>query len=178
MKKLSPNVLLSLFALLALLVLGAAVAQQDMGNTPVTGATYTSGTVRAIGPDSVTIEKDSGETVTLLVNAATIGARELAIGSHARIDYHTNEYAQAVADVIQTRAEPQVVVGSEPVSAPEPIVAQQPVAEPTRAEQQVIPAVTSYSGEEVLPATASVLPTLALLGLLAFAVAVTLRVVR
>jgi len=174
MKKLSPNVLLSLVALLSLLVLGVAIAQQDMGNSPVAGATFTTGIVRSIGLDSVTIEKDSGESVTMLLNAATVGSEHLAIGSRVRIDYHANEYAQAVADVVQAGASAQVKVASEPIVEPAPIVE----AAPAPVEEPEVPAIAESPVEEALPATASALPALALSALLALAAAAVLRIAR
>jgi hypothetical protein len=174
--KLTPNVLLSLVALLSLLVLGVAVAQQDMGNSPVPGATFTTGTVRAVGPDSVTIEKDSGETVTLLLNAATVGSERLVTGSRVRIDFHTNEYAQGVADVIQAGESEQVQVASEPIEEPAPIVAPPAASEPI--EEPVVAAVTESPDQEALPATASNLPAFLLSALIALAAAVALRLAR
>jgi hypothetical protein len=110
----------------------------------------------------------------MLLNAATVGSEHLAIGSRVRIDYHANEYAQAVADVVQAGASAQVKVASEPIVEPAPIVE----AAPAPVEEPEVPAIAESPVEEALPATASALPALALSALLALGAAAVLRIAR
>jgi hypothetical protein len=172
----SPTTWISASALLALMTFGAAIAQQDMGNSTAAGATYTTGVVTARTPDSVTIEKDSGDVVTLLIDVATVGSGALQTDQRVRIDYHVNEYGQAVADVIQTAAAPDVVTvaTSEPTAEAPPLPAapQVATAAPAADVRELSPA------DEALPATASRLPLLVALGTLALAGAVALRIGR
>lgn len=168
-------------ALLSLVLLGPATAQQDMGNTVAVGATYTTGVVTARTPDSVTVMKDNGEAVTLLVEVATVGASTLQVDQRVRIDYHVNEYGQAVADVIQAgESQPSTTVAAiEPTVAPLPEPA--PVAAETNvAEFEPAPAIEREleAQTETLPATASRLPLLLLLGTTALLGAAALRLAR
>jgi hypothetical protein len=174
MKRPSSGRTFGMFATLVLLALGVAVAQLDMGNKPAPGATFTSGTVTSRTHDSFTIERESGEFVTLLLTDATVGANRLQVGERARIDYHVNERGQAVADTIQAYLwagdEAAVDTGQPVTSERRPAAAE--AVRPSSAATAVLPAVSE------LPATASRLPTLALLGLLALAAATVLRVAR
>ena len=84
MKIPAPKPLVVAAALLSLLVLGTATAQQDMGNAATAGATYATGVVAASTPDSLTLTKDDGESMTLLVEPATVGASSVALHERAR----------------------------------------------------------------------------------------------
>ena len=180
-------------ALLGILLLfgGVAVAQQDMGHLSVPGANYATGVIEMTTNDSITIRKDSGEVVTLLLDSATVGAQDRAVGSRVRIDFHVNNEDRAVADEIQGAAPATAPVvaestvttpiesapKAETVAVPE---ASAPIAETAApAETPAAPVTaTQEPAETKLPATASTLPGLALLGLLAISGAVTLRAVR
>jgi hypothetical protein len=172
-------------ALLGILLLfgGVAVAQQDMGNLSVTGATYATGVVEMTTSDSITIRKDSGEVVTVLLDAKTVGAQERAVGSRVRIDFHLDNQSRAVADEIQgvspeaAATKPASETKVAPAVTPE---ASAPVAETAAPAETTAAPVTATQApaETKLPATASPLPGLALLGLLAISGAVTLRAVR
>lgn len=183
------SALFGMFAALSLLIAGIAVAQQDLGNAAAPGATYTTGVVRSVDSYSVTIEKDSGETETLLLDLATVGSNRLASGSRVRIDYHMNTYAQAVADVIQAAPSAQVKVESTPIApAPAPVAETATAVEPAPAEiaevesapvtETAAPVVTESSPDEMLPATASRLPLLLLVGLVTVSTATIVRFAR
>jgi hypothetical protein len=196
-KKTAPSFLIAL-ALLVLATAGAAVAQNDMGNVATTGATFTVGVVDSFGTDSVTIKKDSGDMVTILLEDATVGRNHLVNGNRVRIDYRTNEENQAIAQEIQINGEqvavaapvaeaPQVEVESQvavetPAPAPaETYTAPAPEPEPTVTETETMitePAPAAEPAPEALPATASKLGAYALLGLLALASGVAIRVFR
>ncbi|MCM2269753.1 MAG: hypothetical protein NDJ75_06605 [Thermoanaerobaculia bacterium] len=173
-------------ALLSLVLLGPATAQQDMGNTVAVGATYTTGVVTARTPDSVTVMKDNGEAVTLLVEVATVGASTLQVDQRVRIDYHVNEYGQAVADVIQAgESQPSTTVAAieptvAPLPEPTPVAAAPVAAETNVAEFEPAPAIEREleAQTETLPATASRLPLLLLLGTTALLGAAALRLAR
>lgn len=191
MKNRYPSLLLALVAVLALAGTGGAFAQSDMGNSPTSGATFMVGVVQSITSDSVTLELASGEQQTILLGDHTVGKQFLVNGSRARIDYRTNDNGQAVAEVIQSAGEETTIVAETPVvetpvarveverTAPAPTYRTEPAApaevEVAVREPSVAPTETrSYS----LPATASWMPGLALLGLLATAGAVAIRIGR
>jgi hypothetical protein len=190
----APKTLICAAALLALLVAGGATAQQDMGNTAATGATFTTGVLKARTADSLTLAKDDGETVTLLVDVATVGLAGLENEQRVRVDYHVNEYGQAVADVVQAGAPaPTTIAASAPaepaVAAPTPLPSETATVElePTpaiereveaRAEIEPAPAEVAVAEPESLPATASRLPLLVLLGAATLGAALVLRLAR
>jgi hypothetical protein len=184
-----PSLLLALVAVLALAGTGGAFAQADMGNSPTSGATFMVGVVQSITSDSVTLELASGEQQTILLGDHTVGKQFLVNGSRARIDYRTNDHGQAVAEVIQSSGDAITTVAEAPVvdtpvarveverTAPAPTSRYEPApsAEVSVREPRIAPTETrSYS----LPATASWMPGLALLGLLATAGAVAIRIGR
>lgn len=189
----APTTLISAAALLALLLIGRATAQQDMGNAAANGATFTTGVLKAHTADSLTLAKDDGETVTILVDVATVGVSALENEQRLRVDYHVNEYGQAVADVVQA-GEPAAatIAAAAPapaVVAPPPAIAETRAAdlEPTpeiereveaRAAVEPAPAELTVGEPETLPATASNLPLLLLLGTVALGAAVSLRLAR
>jgi hypothetical protein len=169
-------------ALLGILVLfgGVAVAQQDMGNVAVAGATYTTGVVEMTTRDSMSIRKDSGEVVTVLINSATVGAQERPVGTRVRVDFHRDNDNRAIADEIQgiapvvAEAAATMPLGTGTQATPATAPETSAPAETTAAPVTETPAPVA----DKLPATASTLPGLALLGLLAISGAVTLRAVR
>lgn len=191
MRKPAPTTLISAAALLALLLIGRATAQQDMGNAAANGATFTTGVLKARTADSLTLAKDDGETVTILVDVATVGVNALENEQRVRVDYHVNEYGQAVADVVQA-GEPAAttIAAAAPAPAAPAVVAPPPAIAETRAadleptpeiERQVEARAVAEPvvGEpEMLPATASDLPLLLLLGTLALGAAVSFRLAR
>jgi len=172
-------------ALLGILLLfgGVAVAQQDMGNLSVQGATYATGVVEVATSDSMSIRLDSGEVVTVLINSATVGAQDRAVGTRVKINYHRDDQDRAVADEIQgvTPAVAEQTAATETQAAPAAAPAASAPVEATEAPAQTTAAPVTETPAPVankLPATASTLPGLALLGLLAISGAATLRAVR
>lgn len=175
---------LALLALLTVLTAGAGIAQTtgDMGNTSTPGATYSTGVVVTNNPDSLVLRRDDGSAFTVLINDATVGAKKFAAGARVRVDFHTNEQGQAVADVIQGFAgdpapvKPNVVMTQSPTPTTTLTPAPPPAPSTTYAPA---PAQTSYDNDnDQLPATAGDSPAVALLGLLALAGAVALRASR
>ena len=181
-------------ALFALGLATVATAQQDMGNIATSGATYTTGVLTARSADSITVAKDDGEVVTMLVDVGTVGADAATLEQRVRVDYHVNEYGQAVADVVQAGAPaPTTVAASAPaepaVAAPAPLPSETATVElePTpaiereveaRAEIEPAPAEVAVAEPESLPATASRLPLLVLLGAATLGAALVLRLAR
>ena len=180
---------LALLALLAALTAGAGIAQTtgDMGNTSTPGATYGTGVVVTSNPDALVLRRDDGSAFTVLINNATVGAKDFATGARVRVDFHTNEQGQAVADVIQglagdpAPATPKVVVTDSPGTLPDPAATLTPAPPPPAPTTTYAPAPapTSYDTDnDQLPATAGDSPAVALMGLLALAGAVALRASR
>lgn len=176
-------------ALVAILLLigSVAVAQQDMGHASVQGAGYLTGVVETTTSDSMTIRKDSGDVVTLLLDDGTVGRADRPVGSRVRVDFRVDSQNRAIANVIQgasplvAEAAATMPLGSAtpaaPVETPAAPAIETPAA-PAVESATVEPAATAAPAATSLPATASVLPGLALLGLLAVSGAVTLRAVR
>lgn len=201
MKK-TPTFLMALATALLLSASGVAVAQSDMGNAPTTGATFSTGIVESFGTNSVTIKRDSGESVTYVLDNATIGKANLANGSRVRIDYVTNDQGQTVAKEIQINADAaniaatpatevdvdttaDVKVETTTPAAPAPsatYTAPAPAAPmpDTTADVDVDTTMdtTIDTDRDTLPATASRLPAFALLGLVALAAGLAVRFVR
>ena len=180
---------LALLAALILLTAGVAAAQTtgNMGNMATPGATFDTGVVVSSGPDALALRRDDGSTFTVLINSATVGAKNFAAGSRVRVDFHTNEQSQAVADVIQglgaeaEPAKPSVVVSSAPVlPSPAPAAAPTPPPPPAPSiESEPVTATTTYDADsDQLPATAGNSTAVGLIGLLALAGAVALRASR
>ena len=190
---------LALLAVITLLTAGVAAAQTtgDMGNVATPGATYGTGVVVSSGFDALVLRRDDGTSFTALITKATVGAKEFAAGTRVRVDFHTNEQGQAVADVIQGvggAAEPapaKVVVTESAAPAPPapaaaltpaPTVAKVPAPPPPPATTTAYPpstATTTYAADnDQLPATAGNSTAVALFGLLALAGAVALRASR
>jgi hypothetical protein len=181
---------LAMLAILFLLGSSATLAQQDMGRLSLEGSGYTTGVVEAATSDSMTIRKDTGEIATILLTGATVGDTR-GVGSRVRVAFHRDDQNRAVADEIQgvapiaTQAAATMPLG---VARPTPAATGAPVATAPAAG----PATSAESANRVsaplpaaaaparrhLPATASLLPSLALLGLLAMSGALILRVAR
>lgn len=166
---------IALLTAVALLLGGVAFAQQDMGNVPGTGATYTTGIVEAFDGSAVTLREDSDRVVTILVAKATVGADHPLVGSRVRVNFHRNESNQWVADEIQglpgTVTPPAAIVHTTPVmptEPPQPTYAKAPKPAPTAPEPQAEPMAA-------LPKGASPLATIGLIGLLALGGALALR---
>jgi hypothetical protein len=185
---------------LALLTAGFAVAQSanDMGNAPVPGATFATGVVVSTATDSLTIRKDSGETMTVFVDNATVGFRRDLSGARVQVNYTLDANARALAteirgvggDMPAPRATTPPVVGSTPIT-PAPVTTPAPTAPPPApvtpvveddeidADESALDTRPSFAADrDELPATASNGPAAALLGLLALGGAVALRATR
>lgn len=167
---------IAILAVLAALVAGAAFAQPDMGNTAISGATYTTGIVQAFDGSAVTIKESSNRVVTLLIDKATVGADHPLIGSRVRVNFHHNEKGQAVADEIQglpgeEPKPPTIVVNT-------PVLPTEPAPQPTYTKPVYTPAPTPAPTAEpapTLPKGGSPLATVGLVGLLALGGALALR---
>lgn len=193
---------LTLLAVLILFSSGLALAQspQDMGNAPTPGATFVTGVVVSSNADNLIIRNDVGELVTVFLVDSTVGARDRTAGTRVKVNYHLED-ARAIADEIlgydggvppepKAQAPAVVVTESTPVVVPPPpapVVEPEPVPEPapvvdTTPEPapayEPAPAATYEEPSEELPATASNLGLIALLGFMALAAAVVIRVVR
>jgi hypothetical protein len=195
-----------LLAITVLTLLGAgfAAAQtpQDMGNTATPGATFVTGVVIAVTSDAISLRKDSGETVTVFHDAATVGNHSPAMGSRVQVNYKLEE-GRAIATEIRGPGETMASTRPVSTSAPAPALAPvttAPAATPDPARRtsaygttaapapspNVMPA--ALPAEDLddddttepayLPATASKGPAFALLGLLALVAAAALRVSR
>jgi len=184
---------LALLAIVTVLCAGTAFAQQDMGNAPVEGATYTTGVVQSASANSMTLREDSGREVTVLLDAATVGGITPAAGARVRVDYHLNGENQAIADAIQLAPQAPAAVETAAVDessaapapaaeasadAASPAAAPAPAAAAAQAPAPAPVAASSASAPEDLPRTASDLPLLALTALIGIAGAVTLRATR
>lgn len=186
MKRNFPGLLCTLVALLALSASGVAVAQSDMGNTSTAGSTFALGTVQSFGSDSVTILMDSGDPMTILLGGHTVGKQNLSNGSRVRIDYRNNTQGRPVAEEIEIGGGTPVTIAATPtIEAPRVEVAARVPADTARTEP-IAATPSTYVAEpaaietdrDTLPATASRLPAVALLGLLALAGGVAFRMAR
>jgi hypothetical protein len=195
-KKTAPSFLIAL-ALIVLATAGAAVAQNDMGNVATTGATFTVGVVDSFGANSVTLKKDSGDVVTILLEDATVGKDHLVNGNRVRIDYVLDDQNQAVAQEIEIngdRVAETTAIEAPAVEAPvveteTEVAVETPAPAPAETYTAPAPAAPAPAIEaepapmpeptpEALPATASRLGAFALLGLLALASGVAIRLAR
>lgn len=176
---------LVLLAVVTLLTAGVAAAQTtgDMGNMSTPGATFATGVVVSSSPDALVLRRDDGSAFTVLINSATVGAKDFAAGTRVRIDFHINEQSQAVADVIQglgsdvAEPEPQGSVVITESAAPPAALTPPPAPAPITAYPPPT-ATTTYSADDQLPATAGNSTAVGLIGLLALAGAVALRASR
>lgn len=171
---------LALFAGLIALVGGTAVAQQDMGNASVSGATYTTGIVESIDGSQLTLRDDAKQVVTILIAKGTVGAKNHPVGSRVRVNFHHNEDGQSVADEIQGAGavtegtEVKATVATAPTT-PELVADTQTVTTPSSPPE---PTADDSTSEASLPRTASPLAAIGLLGLLSLAGALVIRLVR
>lgn len=174
---------LALLAAFAMLVGGAAFAQQDMGNASSTGASFTTGVVESIDSSALTIKEDTNRIVTLLIDKGTVGADNHQVGSRVRVTFHKNDTDQRVATEIQglggQEAKPTAVVVATPVMptqpAPQPTYVQKTVVtpEPTPMREPLPEPMAEPAPS--LPRGASPLATFGLLGLIALGGALALR---
>ena len=188
---------LAVLAVLAVLVSGAAVAQssQDLGNVRTAGATYADGIVDASSTTSLSIKNDAGGRLTFVLDSHTVNAMNHAVGTRVKINYHTNENGVAIADEIQgpasssadaaaakstsatatTSSTSSTYAASEPKPAPVATETAPVAPAPVVTEAAPAPATTAPAK---LPKTASILPTLAVIGLASLAGFAALRSVR
>jgi len=115
----------------------------------------------------------------------TVGKQYLSNGSRVRIDYRSNEQGTPVAEEIEIGSGATVKVVTSPLVVEAPVVAAQttkPVeayrAQPVASTPHVAESATIDTTPDTLPATASHMPGIALLGLLALAGGVALRIAR
>ena len=170
---------IALLTVFALLVGGAAFAQQDMGNAATTGAGYMTGVVESADSSALTLRDDSDRVLTLLIDKGTVGADHSLVGSRVRVTFHRNDANQMVAREIQGLAgeesKPAAIVHTAPV------MPNQPPAQPTYTKQTVVTPEPAPMAEPMaepapsLPRGASPLATLGLLGLIALGGALALR---
>ena len=188
MKKTAPSFLMALVTVLALATCGVAVAQSDMGNAATSGATFTVGIVDSFGDNSVTLKKDTGELVTIMLDNGTVGKANLVNGTRVRIDYRTDS-GQVTAQEIEIHGQTKVaeapVVEAPKVEVEASVAVETPAPAPAEtytAPAPAAPAVTEPAPmeetPEALPATASRMPTFALLGLLALGAGLAVRITR
>jgi hypothetical protein len=175
----------TLFAVLVALAGGTALAQQDMGNSPIKGAGYTTGVVQFIDSHSMTLKEDSNRIITLLIAPATVGANTQLVGGRVRVTLHHDNNGQAIADVIQgvqVEAEAKTVVATPapavqamPTTAPAPTVTTEKAYVPAPAAIEQPTTASTPMIEPKLPHTASPLAAIGLLGLLSLGGALVLR---
>lgn len=182
---------LTMFAVLIALAAGPALAQQDMGNTSVSGATYTTGIVESIDGSHLTLIDESGQAMTILIVSGTVGAKNHPVGSRVRVNFHHNEDGQSVADVIQgapgdvqvaeTEVRHEMVVPAPPTPRPATTRVQEPT--PTTAviyDDEPVAETSTFprNASSTLPRTASSLAAIGLLGLLSLGGALVIRFSR
>lgn len=169
-------------ALALLLLVGAvpllAQSAQPPGHMDTPGATAATGEVVSINSTALVIRTDSGETRTFLLDGSTVGIKEYPAGTRVKVDFVLDDQSRSLAKVIMgpgSELAPPVSQPSatltEPAPAPEPA----PVTEPEPATE---PAPVTEPEEAALPETASELPLVGLLGLLALAAGLGLHAFR
>ena len=182
---------------LTLLSVGLAAAQspQEMGNTATPGATFVTGVVVSTTADTIVLRKDSGETLTVFHNAATVGNHNPAVGSRIQVNYKLDQ-GRSLATEIRGPAEGATATATATVTppaaplvpAPAPTVSAQARLDPTPPPTVDVDVDVDTDEPDVdvdidadaaaLPATASKGPAFALFGLLALVAAAALRVTR
>ncbi len=186
---------LTVLAVLTLLSVGPAIAQapQDMGNASTPGSTFATGIVVSSSNDQLVIRDDAGQTMTVFLVDATVGAQNRTTGSRVKVNYHV-EKGRAIADEIlgyQGEAEPMVTtppvaVTTTPTAAvtppptamvPAPAPAPE-VATPTPAYETPAYDANAPTSRTALPATASNQGLIGLIGLLALGAAIVIRIAR
>jgi hypothetical protein len=151
----------------------AAQSSQPPGHLETPGATAISGTVVSINSNALIIRTDSGQTRTFLIDNATVGVKEYPVDTRVKVDFILDDQNRGVAKVIMGGA----AGSTAPVEAS---TASSPAAEvETRTESALTPTesepaanlapVTDQESGNILPETASNLPLVGLLGLLALA---------
>lgn len=173
---------IALFTALVLLAGGIAFAQQDMGNVPMTGATYTTGIVEAADRSAFTLREDSGRLITILLATATVNADHATPGTRVRVNFHKDDQNRPVADEIQgiKREVAQAPAGEVKVTYEAAAQAPAPTPKAVPPAPRVTPPAPAPEpmAAAPLPRTASPLAAIALLGLLALGGAVALRFAR
>ncbi len=141
------------------------------------------GTVISVGNSSMAIRtQDHGHAISFVVSTTTTMPARVAVGSRVRIAYHAVGATGQVADVVTLLEGPVATTGAgeftgasgvQPATPGEPPTTAGATPEPPPRGQQ--PAGT-HAAE--LPATASPLPAIGLLGLVAFLASVSLRAIE
>lgn len=158
-----------------LLLVGAATlaaqSSQPPGHLQTPGATATTGTVVTVSSNALILRTDSGETRTFLIDEGTVGVKDYPADTRVNIDYVMDDQGRSIAKVImgppvKTQA-PEASTTNAPetrveVREPEPDL---PQTESARADEPE--PLTEQETSAVLPQTASKLPLVALVGLLA-----------
>jgi hypothetical protein len=146
--------------------------------TASAGATFTEGTVQSFTTDSVIVRDDTGRLVTVSLRDDTLGRASLVNGSRVRVDFRADVPAgQVVAREIvispstsTMAAAPATTPPATTYTAPSPTTA----PSDTTADMDM----DMDTDTDTLPQTASRLHVFALLGLLALASGVAMRVFR
>lgn len=175
---------LALFAVLIALAGGTAFAQQDMGNSSVTGATYRTGIVESIDGSQLTLRDESEQVLTILIVKGTVGAKNHPVGSRVRVNFHNDEAGQSIADEIQ--GAPGEIQAPEGEVHQETVATEPPTAEtdtpkvqgPRPAPAPVRTETPDTETASYLPHTASPLAAIGLLGLLCLSGALVIRIIR
>lgn len=180
-----------LLLMLAILLLAgvaplAAQSSQPPGHLTTPGATAVTGKVVSINSGALTILTDSGETRTFLIDNGTVGVKEYPVNSRVSVDFTLDDQARGIAKVIMgvagSRMEPVQTSTSTPVTEVEretettrPTESTQPSFPYTAPEQaDETDLVPEQQSSDVLPETASKLPLIGLLGLLALSASLVL----
>lgn len=182
---------LALFAVLITLAGGTAFAQQDMGNSSTTGATYTTGIVESIDGSQLTLRDESKQVLTILIVKGTVGAKNHPVGSRVRVNFHNDETGQTIADEIQgapgkIQGAPGEIQASEGEVQQETVATAPPTAGtgtpnvqgPRPAPAPVYTETPDTETASNLPRTASPLAAIGLLGLMSLSGALVIRFIR
>ena len=175
-----------ILAMLAL-VLGATLAAQSPqppGHMDTPGATYSTGTVISQSDNAITIQTDAGETRIFLIDQATVGVQDYAVGTRVKVDFIVDDQSRAIAQRIMGHVAGEAA--SETAAAETEVTA---TAETEVAEAEPVTSESDFGAEteetaafdeedEALPATASPLALLALLGLGGLGAGAGLRIAR
>ena len=176
---------LTMFAVLIALAGGTALAQQDMGNSSVSGATYTTGIVESIDASQLTVRDESDQVRTILIVSGTVNATNHPVGSRVRVNFHNNDAGQSVADEIQGPSEVEAAEMDveQETEATEPATAKTTTPHVKKATPAPAPTHSGDSADEstttaTLPQTAGSLAAIGLLGLLSLGGALVIRFSR
>jgi len=173
------NPITGVCSLLALSLVGPVVAQApQVVNGPDLVAT---GTVISVGNSSMAIRtQDHGHAISFVVSTTTMMPASVTVGSRVRIGYHAVGTTGQIADTVTLLEGPPVATSA---AAPFPgasgVQPAAPAQPPTTPEAAPAPRAqdSQQPGTRVaaLPATASPLPSIGLLGLVALLASVSLR---